>query len=177
MGLSKKRNLINAFFNQQFNYYPLIWMYYSRENNNKTNRLHERCFRFIHNDKWSSFNALLKNDVSVSIHERNIKILATEMFKVSKNLALSQMHKIFKLNDQPHYNLRYNSLFSRPLVNSVYKGPESLSFLGLEIWDMLPGTYKEMPALNSFKVALKKWRPANCPCRICKGYITNVGFV
>ena len=42
MSLSKKRSLMNAFFNAQFNYDPLIWMCYSRENNNKINRLHER---------------------------------------------------------------------------------------------------------------------------------------
>ena len=101
------------------------------------------------------------------------------MFKVSKNLAPPQMHEIFKLKDQPQYNLRYNSLFSRPLVKSVYKGTESLSFLGPKIWDILPDTYKNLPNLDSFKVALvlKKWRPVNCPCRICKVYIANVGFV
>ena len=103
-----------------------------------------------------AFNALLEKDGSVSIHERNIKVLATEMFKVSKNLAPSQMHEIFKLKDQSQYNLRYNSLFSRPLVKSVYKGTESLSFLGPKIWDILPDTYKDLPDLDSFKVALKK---------------------
>ena len=152
-------------------------MCHSRENNNKTNRLHERCLRIIYIDKRSSFNALLEKDGSVSIHERNIKILATEMFKVSRNLAPSQMHEIFKLKDQPHYNLRYNSLFFRPLVNSVYKGTESLSFLGPKIWDILPDTYKYIPDLNSFKLALKRWRPVNCPCRICKVYIVSAGFV
>ena len=177
MSLSKKRTLMNAFFNSQFNYCPLIWMCHSRENNNKINRLHERCLRIIYNDKRSSFNALLEKDGSVSIHERNIKILATEMFKVSKNLAPPQMHEIFKLKDQPQYNLRYNSLFSRPLVKSVYKGTERLSFLGPKIWGILPDTSKDLPNLNSFKVALKKWRPVNCPCRICKVYIANVGFV
>ena len=99
------------------------------------------------------------------------------MFKVSRNLASPQMHECFKLKDQPQYNLRHNSLFSRPLVKSVYKGTESLSFLGPKIWDILPDTYKDLPDLNSFKVALKKWRPVNCPCRICKVYIANVGFV
>ena len=99
------------------------------------------------------------------------------MFKVSKNLAPPEMHEIFKLKDQPHYNLRYNSLLSRPLVKSVYGGTENLSLLGLKIWDILPGTYKDLPDLNSFKVALKKWRPVNCACRICKVYIVNVGFV
>ena len=87
--------------------------------------------------------------MAVSIHERNIKILATEMFKVSKNLAPPQMQEIFKLKDQPQYNLRYNSLFSRPLVKSVYKGTESLSFLRPKIWDILPDTYKDLPDLDS----------------------------
>ena len=94
--------------------------------------------------------------MAVSIHERNIKILSTEMFKVSRNLASPQMHECFKLKDQPQYNLRHNSLFSRPLVKSVYKGTESLSFLGPKIWDILPDTYKDLPDLNSFKVALTK---------------------
>ena len=99
------------------------------------------------------------------------------MFKVSKNLAPPQRHEIFKLKDQPQYNLRYSSLFSRPLVKSVYKGTKSLSFLGPKICDIVPHTSKDFPNLNSFKVALKKWRPVNCPCRICKVYIANVGFV
>ena len=34
-----------------------------------------------------------------------------------------------------------------------------------------------MPALHSFKVALKKWRLLNYPSRICKIYIANVGFI
>ena len=129
------------FSNSQFNYCPLIWMCHSGENNNKINKLHERCLRIIYNDKPSSFNAILEKDGSVSIHERNIKILAIEMFKVSKNLAPPQMLEIFKLKDQPQYNLRYNSLFSRPLGKSVYKSTESLSFLGPKIWNILPDTY------------------------------------
>ena len=73
----------------------------------------------MYNDKRLSFNALLEKDGSVSIHEGSIKILATRMFRLSRNLAPPQMHEIFKLKDQPQYNLRYNSLFSRPLVKSV----------------------------------------------------------
>ena len=163
-----------CFSTYSFNYCPLIWMCHSRENNSKINRLHERCLGIIYNDKRSSLNALLEKDGSISIHERNIKILTTEMFKVSKNLAPPQMHKIFKLKDQSQYNLRYNFLFSRPLVKSVYKGTESLLFLGPKIWDILPDTYKDLPDLNSFKIALKKWRPVNCPCRICKVDIAKV---
>ena len=118
----------------------------------------DRCLRIIYNDKQLS-----GKDGYVSIHRRNIKILATEIFKVSKNLAPPPMHEIFKLKDQLYYNLKYNSLFSRSLVKSVYKGTKSLSFLRPRTWDILPDTYKDMPDLNSFKVALKKWIPVNCP--------------
>ena len=114
MSLSKKRTCLNAFFKSQFNYCPLTWMCHCHENNYKINRLHEKCLRIIYNDKRSPLNAFLEKDGSLSIHERNIKILATEMFKVSKNLMPPKMHEIFKLRDQPHYNLRHNSLFSRP---------------------------------------------------------------
>ena len=62
-------------------------MCYCRENNNKINRLQEIRLKILCDDTRSSFNALLEKDGSVSIHERNIKILVTEMFKVSKNLA------------------------------------------------------------------------------------------
>ena len=96
-------------------------MCHSHDNNNKINRLHERCLRIICNDKQSSFHALLQKDGSVSIDERNIKVLATKMFKVSKNQATPQMHEIFKSKDQSQYNLRYSYVFSRPPVKSVYR--------------------------------------------------------
>ena len=82
-------------------------------------------------------------------------------------------HTNFKIKDQSHYNLRYNCLFSRPLIKSVYKGTESLWFIGPKIWDILP----DATDLNSFKVVLKKWRPVDCPCKICKVYIANVCFL
>ena len=56
--LHKRRILMNAYFKAEFNYYPIIWMFYSRCLNNKTNRLHERCLRMIYNDKISSFEEL-----------------------------------------------------------------------------------------------------------------------
>ena len=177
MSINKRRTLMNAFFTSQFNYCPLIWMFHSHANNNKINRLHERCLRIIYNDKTTSFEDLLEKDSSVSIHDRNLQVLATEMFKVTKNLSPPQMHDVFQMKNEPHYNLRYNSLFNRPLVRSVYNGTESASFLGPKIWDLLPNEFKEMENLESFKRAIKKWKPEKCPCRICRRYLPNVGFI
>ena len=63
-----------------------------------------------------SRNVHLEKDSFVSIYERNITILATEIFKVRINLAPHQMHKILNLKGQPNYNLRNSSLLFRPLV-------------------------------------------------------------
>ena len=53
---------MNAFFKSQFNYCPVIWMCHSRKNNNKINRILERCLRIVYNNKRSPFNALLEKD-------------------------------------------------------------------------------------------------------------------
>ena len=62
-------------------------MCHSRIINKKINSLHERCLRIIYGDKQSSFEELLKRDSSVSIHERNIQVLAPEMYTVSKDMS------------------------------------------------------------------------------------------
>ena len=40
---------MNAFFNSQFNYCPLVWMCHNHTTNRKINRIHERCLRIIYN--------------------------------------------------------------------------------------------------------------------------------
>ena len=80
MELPKRRILRNAFFKAQFNYCPIIWMFHSRNLNNKINRLNERCLRIIYNDKHSNFEKLLNEDNSVSTHYKNIHALAIRLY-------------------------------------------------------------------------------------------------
>ena len=95
MSLSKKKKLVSSLFISQFNYCPLIWMSHSRIINNKIIRLHERCLRLLYGDKSSSFEKLLEQDKSVTIHTRNLQILATEMFKVYRNISPPIFSEIF----------------------------------------------------------------------------------
>ena len=44
MDLSKKRTIMKAFINSHFSYCPLVWMFHSREFNNKINRIF-KCFQ------------------------------------------------------------------------------------------------------------------------------------
>ena len=55
----------------QFNYCQLVCMCHNRTKNNKINRLHERCYRLIYNDKNSSFEQLLEIDSSVFVHDKH----------------------------------------------------------------------------------------------------------
>ena len=60
------------------------------------------------------------------IHERNLQALATEMYKISNSLSTPLMKDIFPINRNT-YNLRQNSQFSRPRINTVYHATESIS--------------------------------------------------
>ena len=99
------------------------------------------------------------------------------MFRIIRNILQPTVNDIFKRKDNSRYNVRQISEFSRPLVKSVYHGSESLSFLRPKIWDMLPDDYKDIDNLNIFKNKIKKWKPENCPCRLCKVYINSISFV
>ena len=174
---NKRHILMKSFFRSQFNYCPLIWMCHSRTNNRKINRLHERCLRIIYNDKQSSFIRLLEKDNSVSIHQRNLQILAVEVFKVSNGLSPVLIDDISKLRVEQTYNLRKLSQYYRPKVNSVYNGTESVSFLGPIMWELVPNELKDIENLAAFRKAIKKWSPEKCPRRLSKVYISNIGFV
>ena len=177
MELGKIRILMNAFFNYWFNYCPVIWMYHSRALNNEINRLHEQCLRIIYNDKTSTFKELLEKDNSISIHYRNIQAHATEMHKVANGMSLEIMNEIFQLREKSHYNLRYTSEFIIPPIHSVYHGSKSASYSGPKLWELIPTVIRQIDTLSGFKIAIKEWKPINCPCRICKTYIPNVGFL
>ena len=176
MNISKRRILMNSFLNSQFNYCPLVWIFHSRSINNKINRLHERVLRIICNDFKSSFENLLEKDRTVSIHVKNLQKLATEMLKISKNFSVSLMSELFyqKVN---HYDLRNPYEFSIPNVDSVVHGQASIRYLGPLIWQLVPSEFKDLNTVSAFKAAIRKWKPNNCPCRLCKTYIGNVGFI
>ena len=107
MTVSKTRFFMNAFFRSQLSYYPLVWMCHSRTLNNKINRFHERCLRIDYNDKLSSFQNLLDQDKSVSLHtRRNVQTLAIKMYKVSKGIAPKIFADIFSCNSRANYDLR-----------------------------------------------------------------------
>ena len=98
------------------------------------------------------------------------------MFKVSNGLSPPIVSNIFTQKNSHPYNLPLNSQFSRPRFRSVFQGTESISYLGPVIWDIFPDSYKNLLNFSVFKNKIKKWKPENCPCRLCKTYISRLDF-
>ena len=85
--LQKRKILMKAFVISQFSFSPLVGMFHSRELNSKINALHYRALKMAYGDDTSSFSELLIRDNSVTIHHRNIQILAIELFKVKLGVS------------------------------------------------------------------------------------------
>ena len=81
----------------------------------------------------------------------------------SSILAEAKNTKILTKNhpDSPHF----------------HPGTDSLAYLAPKIWELVPNEMKNLESLTAFKTAIKKWKTTNCPCRLYKNYIPQVGFV
>ena len=160
----------------QFSYSPLVWMCHSRTFNNKLNKLHERALKLVYDGRKSTFEEILKIDKSVTNHHRKLQVLVTKLYKVHQGLAPELMKEIFQKRDLA-YNFRINLTFETRNIKSVYYGSETISFLGPKIWEHLPNNIKNSENLNIFRSSIKSWKPENYPCRLCRLYIPDIGFI
>ena len=114
---------MNAFITSRFSYCPLVWMTHSRTMNNRINIIHVKTLRPVYKgEKNLSLDYLLKKDKSASIHQRNLQILATEIYKARNGLGPEIMKDIFHSVQKP-YNLRNDSTSHSVLWNRKYIFP------------------------------------------------------
>ena len=87
-------------------------MFHNRRLNNGINHIHERALRIIYQDDNSSLEGLLRKDSSLTIHQRNLKLLVPEMFHVKIVCALDIIKEIFEIVDR-NYNFCHDFLIKR----------------------------------------------------------------
>ena len=174
--IEKRRINMKSFVTSQLVYCPLIWMFNSSRLNNKINSIHERALRMTYQDHISTIQELLNKDNAISVHHRNVQVLATEMFKIHRGLSPNILREIFVVKISS-CNFRRNNTLERQHVHSVYHGTESLSFLRPKIWNLMPLEFKQLEILEVFKLKIKKWIPFECSCRLCRTYIQQLWFL
>ena len=148
-------------------------MFYSRTLNDMINKIHERAaLRLILNDHTSDFDTLLQNNNDTCNHHRNIQTLMIEIYKMKNNLNPPIMDNIFERR-----NNTYNQEFATKKKRTVKMGLETLNHRSLQLWSILPENLRQINSLVQFKESVKKWIFMDFPCRLCKLYLPNIGFL
>ena len=167
---------MQAFVLSHFSYSPLVWMFYDRTLNHRINHIHERALRFVHKDYQTDSGSLLEQRSLVSIHVKSLQLLMIEIYKTRSGLSPPFMKGIFAERNTG-YNLRQGNDSQPPKVHTTTYGIETLSFLGNIFWSTLPNIIKQASTLPIFKSHIKCWKAENCNCRLCKIYVSQVGYL
>ena len=113
---------------------------------------------------------------SFGVYQKNLQILAAEIYKVKNDLGPKIVADIFQFVEKL-CNLRNNSIMQRQANRTVYFGTESITSLAPKLCELIPGEIKSAKSLNIFEAKIKSWTKDKCPCRLCKTYVGNIGFI
>ena len=62
-------------------------MFCSRKSNNLINKIHESSLRIVTSDKNSCYEDLLNLNNQITVYQRNLQVLMTEVFKITNGLS------------------------------------------------------------------------------------------
>ena len=125
----------------------------------KIEKIHHRTLKVIDQSGELIENLLLESN-SVSIHQRHLRFLVTEICK-----STTQINPEF--NNNISYNLRKGPILYLPSTHSTYYGTNSVHFRGSLIWNNLPRDIKSSKSLSEFKTKIKNFGNIDYGCVIC----------
>ena len=133
----------------KFAYCPLVWMFCLRQSNNLINKVHERALKLIYQDNCH-FQVLLEKQHDFSIHQRNLQVLMTEIYKIVNGIALPIMNSLFTFHlNQPNLS-NFQELLTEKR-NTVNYGLETVAYRAPVLWSKLPSEYKLAGSFTAFK--------------------------
>ena len=160
-----KKTLIQSFIMANFNYCPLVWLFCNKKLKTKQENIQKRALRFLHNDYESDYNHLLQISGKPTIEIRQMRVLATEIFKTINDLNPVYMKEIFTLNT--NRNPERKKLIVNTQNTKKY-GTDTLRSLGPKIWNNLPDDFRKTQDLSSFKQLINTWSGPHCQCNACQ---------
>ena len=83
-------------------------MFHSRKMEYRISSIHKRTLKLVYQDSHDlTFQELLAKDKSVSVQQKNLQLLATEIYKYKTGVSPDLMNDVFHFVERP-YNLRSN---------------------------------------------------------------------
>ena len=82
-------------------YCLLVCKFHSRSLNNRINRLQNRTLHLVYKGTSSSIIELLEKENTFTIHQKNIKKRAIEIYKVKQKIAPELMYELFQETEHP----------------------------------------------------------------------------
>ena len=159
----KARLLATAFINSQFYYAPLIWMFAGKTLISKVQKIDFRTLQVVYNTYEKFHNELLNLIRDISIHQKYLHFLATEVHKSVNNLNPQFIWNSFNFSTLP-YELRKGKKLNLPETRTYRYGINSLLFHGALLWSNLPCNVKESHSVAQFKETIKELGKLTCLC-------------
>ena len=154
---NKRKTIYPTIVKSQVNYCPLMWMFCPRRSNNLINKVQERVLCVTYNDQQTDFKSLLSNHNEITIYQRNLQVLMTEIYKIINDIAPPIMSSLFEIHENTH-NTRYFQVLSNESRRTINYGLESICYRAPFLWANLPPEYKLADSLNIFKRKIKNWK-------------------
>ena len=111
----------------QFNYFPRVWMFCSKESNNLLNKTHERFLRITYKNQKTSYHNLLETHNELTIHQRNLQVVMKETYKIVNDVAPPIMNSLFEFRSN-EYDIRNFQVLSTDFRRTVNYGIETITY-------------------------------------------------
>ena len=164
--LDKAKLLSNAFIDSHCNYALLAWMFSYKTTYLKMQKINHKILEVIYQSN-AFYDDLLQLSNSVSLHQRHLRFLLTEIYKSIGALNPQFMWLYLKYREVP-YNVRRGPVLFIPPAKSTIYGTNSAHFRGSLIWNKLPNLVKSSRSISEFKNVIKKIGNIDCGCMICR---------
>ena len=170
--ITKTKILRNGFIDSQFSYAPLLWMFCRKTLYSKIKKIHHKTLNVVHESN-DTYNNLLLQSNAVSVHERHLSFLMTEIYK-----SISQLNPEFMWFNSSSFTHKYmpyslgkGFTLGLPKAHSFYYGTRADHFRGSLIWIYLPAVVKSSNSLFKFKNKIKNIGDTDCRCLVCRDMI------
>jgi len=150
-----KKILYNSFVVGSLTYCNTIWMFTSRRNLSRLDKLNKRAIKLIY-DKKGNYDDLLSQNKHLDLYKMCVKSLAVYVYKMRNEISPPYVCKLLTAKESS-YDMRDPSIYCVPKFNTKTYGYHSLRYIGSKLWNFLDIDVKLSPDVEQFKNNIKQY--------------------